>query len=156
MTFLRRKHFTSRPEWLGILKVTVGTGLLCLFVYNVRLTLMGSLLFLWLLIVDAPPVSDTRYSNRLFLALLCPLFSLQLFPIAGEQVDWASLMPTVAAAVLLADGIDCIDRANSRVQISRWARVVARPIGPSMAILLFLFIGRSARREYIECATPSR
>jgi hypothetical protein len=121
-----------------------------MFLYDLRLTLTGSLLFLWLLIFDEQAVSDSRYSNRLLLALLCLLFSLQIFPMAGEQVDWASLMPTVAAAVLLADGMDCIDRAKSVGQISRWARAVARPIGPALAILLFLFVGRSARRDYMQ------
>jgi hypothetical protein len=150
LTFLWRRHFTLRPEGLGILKVIVGAGLLCLFVYNLRMTLTGSLLFMWLLIFDAQPVSNTCYSKRLFLALLCPLFSLQLFPIAGEQVDWASLMPTVAAAVLFADGINCIARANSRAPISRWTRVVARSIGPALAIVLFLLVGNSARRAYIQ------
>jgi hypothetical protein len=150
MTFLWCRHLTMHLKWLGILKVIVGTGLLCMFLYNLRLTLTGSLLFLWLLIFDEQPVSDTRYSNRLLLALLCPLFSLQIFPMAGEQVDWASLMPTVAAAVLLADGMHCIDHANLGVQISRWTRVVARPIGPALAILLFLFVGRNAKRDYIQ------
>ncbi len=155
VTFPWRKHFTLHPVGLGILKLTVGTGLTCLFINDVRydggLTLTGSLLFLWLLIIDAPPVSNARYSNRLFLALLCPLFSLQLFPIAGgAQIIWAALIPAVAAAVLLADGIDCIDRANSGAQISRWKRVVARSIGPTLAILLFLFVGKHGRKEYIQ------
>ena len=87
--FRWRRLADVRPAWLGLLKAAAGTGLLCAFSYDHRLALTGSLLFLWLLIVDAQPMSDPAYSNRLLLALLCPLFSLQLFPMAGEQIGRA-------------------------------------------------------------------
>ena len=115
--------------WLGLLKVGTGTGLLCAFFISDRLALAGSLPFLWLLLVDAQPMSNTMYSNRLLLALLCPLFSLQLFPIAGAQVDWAALMPITAAAVLLADGTNCIDRETFRMQLPRLTWISAGGIG---------------------------
>src|SRR5215469_12497794 len=133
-----------RPAWLGLLKVAAGTGLLYAFSYNYALALAGSLLFLWLLIVDAQPMSDPEYSDRLLLALLCPLFSLQIFPMAGEQVDWAALLPITAAAVLLGDGINCIERESFRAKIPRLTRIVAGGAAPVLAILLILFGGANA------------
>jgi hypothetical protein len=137
-----------RPAWLGLLKVTAGAGLLCSFAYAQRQALTGSLLFLWLLIVDAQPMSDLVYCNRLLLALLCPLFSLQLFPMAGEQVDWAALMPVTAAAVLLADGTNLIDRESLRSHLPRLIRVVPAATGSLLAICLFLFVGGRALLGY--------
>lgn len=134
----------ARPAWLGLLKVTAGTGLLCAFCYDPGLTLSGSLLFLWLLIVDVPPMSGPAYSNRLLLALLSPLFSLQIFPMAGEQVDWAALMPMTAAAVLLSDGIDCIARESGRVALPRLTGFVTAAIGTLLTIYLFAFVGGNA------------
>jgi hypothetical protein len=72
-----------RPARLGLLKLAAGAGLVCALSYDHRVALTGSLLFLWLLIVDARPMPDLKYSNRLLLALLGLLLSLQLFPMAG-------------------------------------------------------------------------
>jgi hypothetical protein len=137
-----------RPTWLGLLKITAGTGLLLAFSYNHGLALAGSLLFMWLLIFNTRPMSDSAYSNRLLLALLCPFFSLQLFPMAGEQIDWAALLPASAAAVLLGDGLNCIDRDTLILHIPRWARLVAGGTGSVLAILLFLFGGGIAMQRY--------
>ncbi len=146
--FRYRRMTDMRSAWLGLLKVAVGTGLLCAFLFGDELALSGSLLFLWLLLVDAQPMSNTMYSNRLLLALLCPLFSLQIFPIAGAQVDWAALMPITAAAVLLADGTNCIDRETFRMQLPRLNWISAGGIGNLLAILLFLFVGGHAILRY--------
>ncbi len=146
--FRWRRLADVRPGWIGLLKAAAGTGLLFAFCYDHRLALTGSLLFLWLLVVDAQPMSDPAYANRLLLALLCPLFSLQLFPMAGEQVDWAALMPITAAAVLLADGANCIDRESLRTHLPRLTRVVAGATGTLLAICLFLFVGGSALLRY--------
>src|SRR5262249_9097928 len=118
-TFGWRRLADPRPGWLGLLKIAAGIGLLCAFLRSDREALTGSLLFLWLLLVDARPMSQKMSSRRLLLALLSLVFSLQLFPIAGTQVDWAALMPITAAAVLLADGINCIDRDTFRMEFPR-------------------------------------
>ncbi len=102
-----------RAPRLRLLKLAVGVGLFASFCYDARLTLTGSLIFSWLLIVDVPRGSGAAYSNRLFLALLCPLYSLQLYPMAGEQVIWAALPPMIAAAVLIGDGME---RVEGRLQ----------------------------------------
>ena len=148
VTFRWRRLADLRPAWLGLLKVVAGTGLLCAFSYNYAQALAGSLLFLWLLIVDAPPMSEPPYSNRLLLAVLCPLFSLQIFPIAGDQIDWAALLPITAAAVLVGDGINYIERESVRKKIPRLTRLVAGGTGAVLAILLFLFGGGKAVQRY--------
>jgi hypothetical protein len=147
-TFGWRRLADVRPAWLGLLKIAVGTGLLCAFFRSDGETLTGSLLFLWLLFVDAEPMSQTMYSHRLLLALLCLLFSLQIFPIAGTQVDWAALMPIAAAAVLLADGTNCIDRETFRMQFPRLTWISAGGTGTLLAILFFLFVGGNAILRY--------
>ena len=94
-------------------KVVAGAALMCAFAYDHRQALGGSLQFTWLLLVDPEPISDRAYTDRLRLALLCPLLSLQLFPMAGEQV-LSGLLPMTAAAVLLADGANSLDAHVSR------------------------------------------
>src|SRR5215467_6750650 len=138
----------ARPAWLGLLKIAAGTGLLCAFFRSDGDALTGSLLFLWLLLVDAQPMSQTMYSRRLLLALLSLLFSLQLFPIAGSQVDWAALTPITAGAVLLADGINCVDRETFRTHLPRLTWITAGGTGTLLAILMFLFVGGHAILRY--------
>src|SRR5215471_13742202 len=147
-TFGWRRLAEVRPAWLGLLKIAAGTGLLCAFFRSDREALTGSLLFLWLLLVDAQPMPQTMYSRRLLLALLCPLFSLQIFPIAGTQVDWAALMPITAAAVLLADGINCTDRETFRVQLPHLTWISAGGTGTLLAVLFLLFVGGHAILRY--------
>jgi hypothetical protein len=148
-TFRWCRGADMRTSWLGgLLKVAAGTLLLCAFFYSDGLALAGSLLFLWMLLVDAKPMSHTAYSNRLLLALLCPLFGLQLLPVAGSQVTWAALMPIIAAAVLLADGANCIDRESVRMREPRLTRIVAGGMATLLAFLLFLFVGGSAISRY--------
>jgi hypothetical protein len=137
-----------RPALFGLLKVAIAAGLLFAFSYNHRLTLTGSLLFSWLLLVDAPPLSGPRYCNRLLLALLCLLFSLQVFPVAGDQVDWASLLPITAAAVLLADGINCIDHESLADGSPSLPRIIAGGVAPLLVILLILFGGVNAKIRF--------
>ena len=139
--FRWRSLARSHPEWLGLVKFGAGALLLCSFVFDQRLALAGSLLFMWLLLVDAQPTSGPTYWNRLLLALLCPLFSLQLFPMAGEQVDWAALPPIMAAAVLLADGTNCLLRGGLPVRPPRLISLGARVTAPLLTIFLFLAIG---------------
>jgi hypothetical protein len=146
--FHYRRHAAVRPEWVGLLKLSVGVGLLCAFSYNQRLALTGSLLFLWLLIVNVGPISYPPYSNRLLLALLSPLFSLQIFPLAGDQVDWAALLPITAATVLLGDGVNCIEREGYMSRIQRPTRLLVRGASPLLAILLILFGGANAVKRY--------
>jgi hypothetical protein len=147
-TFCYLRLADVRPAWLGLLKVVAGTGLLCAFLYSDQLALTGSLLFLWLLLVDAPPMSHSWYSNRLLLAILCPLLSLQIFPVAGAHIHYASLMPITVATVLLADGINCIDRETFSIQLPRLTRIVAGGTGTLLAILLFLIVGGHAILRY--------
>jgi hypothetical protein len=142
--FRWRPHAEARPAWLGLLKATAGVGLLCAFCYDHRLALPGSLLFLWLLIVDVPPLSGPAYSNRLMLALLSPLFSLQLVPMAGEQVDWAALLPITAAAVLLADGMNYMGREDSRMALPRLTGFVTSAIAILLTTYLFSFVAGDA------------
>ena len=138
-----RSWTEARPVWLGLLKVAAGGGLLCAFCYDPRLTVTGSLLFLWLLIVDVPPMSGPAYSNRLLLALLSAFLSLQLFPMAGEQVDWAALMPMTAAAVLLADGMNCIARESYHAALPRFAGFATGAAGILLTIYLFVLVGEN-------------
>ena len=146
--FCWRPRFEVRAAWIGFIKATVGGGLLCAFCYDQRLALTGSLLFLWLLIADVPPRSGPAYSNRLLLALLSLLFSLQLFPLAGEQVDWASLLPMTAAAVLLADGMNSIARESRREAVSRLTGFVPQAIAILLTSYLFAFVGGDAFQRF--------
>lgn len=142
--FRRRPQIEARPAWLGLLKATAGAGLLCAFFYNYRLALPGSLTFLWLLVLDVPPLSGRAYSNRMLLALLSPLFSLQLFPMAGEQVAWAALLPMTAAGVLLGDGLNYIARDSSRVVLPRLIGPVTGAIAIFIASYLFSYVAGDA------------
>jgi hypothetical protein len=129
----------ERADWIGVLKFAVGSALVCTFWYNNRIALTASLLFLWLLVAGRRP-GEPGYSNRLLLAVLSPLFSLQLYPMGGgEQVDWAALMPMTAAAILMGDGIECLQRAGM-------AAPAARRITALIALLLFAFTGVEAAR----------
>jgi len=142
------RRYDASPAWLGPLKVAVGVVLLCPFYYHPRQALTGSLLFSWLLLVDDQAISPQAYSDRLLLALLCSLFSLQLFPNAGTQVYWAALLPIAAAAVMLADGINSISHRVYRTRLSRVTSLVARAAGPVLAVALFLIVGGSAKYFY--------
>jgi hypothetical protein len=137
----------ERADWIGVLKFAVGSALVCTFWYNNRHALTASLLFLWLLVAGRNP-GEPAYSNRLLLAVLSPLFSLQLFPMAGEQVDWAGLLPMTAAAILMADGIDCLQRAG--VASTLRAAPAARGITGLIAFLLLAFTGVEAGRSLAE------
>jgi hypothetical protein len=67
---------------------------------------------------------------------------------AGSQVDWAGLMPITAAAILMGDGIECVQRAG----IASTLRVApaARRITALIALLLFAFTGAEAARSLAE------
>jgi hypothetical protein len=125
----------------------VGGGLVCVFFYNPRQALPGSLLFLWLLLVDGQPMAQPAYFNRLLLALLCSLLSLQLFPVAGTQVEWAALMPAAAAVVLLADGINSLEIEPSVPKLRRVTLIVARATAPVLALFLFLVLGKNTAQR---------
>jgi hypothetical protein len=142
------RRLQALPVWLGALKFGVGLTLLCAFCYNHRPTLPGSLLLLFLLLIDAPPLTGAAYSNRVLLASLSLLFSLQLFPMAGEQADWATLLPMIAAAVILADGLDCIERESFAVRLPQWSLALARSTAPVLAAVLFLWVGTDALTRY--------
>jgi hypothetical protein len=129
-----RSWLVARPHWLGLVKLVVGSGLLGAFILQHRTALTGSLLFLWLLIVDVRPAD----SNRLLLAFLSALFSLQWFPMAGDQVEWAALLPMTAAVVLLADGINLLAAGNkSRV----WGEFAPAAVQTVLIAGVFLFAG---------------
>ena len=130
--------------WLGPLKVAAGLGLLFAFIRWPNTVLTGSFLFLWLLLVDDQPMSQRQFANRLLLAVMALLYSLQLFPIAGTQLIWAQLLPILAAGVLLADGTNCIERNLSKAQLPRLVSTAALWAGPLFAVLLFLPCGRRA------------
>ena len=137
------------PAWLDLLKVAAGAGLLCASIRWPGQELTGSLLFLWLL-VDNPKLSQHQYANRLLLVVLCLLFSLQLYPIAGAQLVWAELLPIVAAALLLADGANCVEHNLSGGKLVRLACATAVWTGPVLAILLFLPFGKAALSRYLQ------
>lgn len=143
-----RRTIQALPVWLGALKTAAGLILLSAFCYNHRPTLPGSLLLLCLLLIDAPALTGAAYSNRVLLASLSLLFSLQLFPMAGEQADWATLLPTVAAAILLADGLDLIERQASAARLPQWSVALARSTALVLAVYLFLSVGTDALTRY--------
>ena len=145
---VKRRALQARPLPLGTLKVISGAALLCAFCYDHRLVLTASLLFLCLLIIEAPPNSGAAYSNRVLLASLSLLFSLQLFPMAGEQADWATLLPMMAAAIVLADGLDCIERENLALHLPRWNVVLARSTPFVLMAYLFLSVGTDALMRF--------
>src|SRR5262249_35641257 len=104
VVFGSRRLGLERSVCLGLLKATLGMALLLAFWHNERVALTGSLVFLWLLVLDVPRESPGKYANRLLLALSSVLFSLQIYPVAGSQVNWAALLPITAAGVLYGDG----------------------------------------------------
>jgi hypothetical protein len=110
---------------LGLFKVAAGLGLLFAFIRWPYAVLTGSFLFLWLLLVDDQPMSQRQFANRLLLAVMALLYSLQLFPVAGTQLIWAQLLPILAAAVLLADGARCIERNADKAQLPRLVSTAA-------------------------------
>jgi len=107
---IRRVEFSQKTIALAGVKTLAGAVLLLSLWYDHRLALSGSLLFLWLLVFDVSQMEPVAYLERTLLALLSVLCSLQLFPMAGEQVDWATLMPIMAAAVLFADGTHTLSK----------------------------------------------
>jgi len=126
------------------LSSTIGGTLLGAFYYDHRLALTGSLLFLWLLLVDIPDRSGPSHGRRLLLVLMSALFSIQLFPMAGEQVDWAALLPMTAAAILLADGSNHMAAAHGAGEIPHAAAWLVRAAGILFALFLYASIGRAA------------
>ena len=87
------------------------------------------------------------------LASLSLLFSLQLYPMAGEQADWAALLPMVAAVVIMGDGLDCIDRESSAVHLPQWRLIVARSTALVFALYLFLSVGHDALGRFRQWQT---
>jgi hypothetical protein len=83
IVFRQRLLISQHPVWLGSLKIAAGAVLLFQSWLDIRLALTGSLLFLWLLIVDVPAVSGTRYFDRLLLALLSGLLESAALPNGG-------------------------------------------------------------------------
>jgi hypothetical protein len=137
-------RITMSPAVLGLSKAAIGGTLLCAFYYDHRMALTGSLLFLWLLLVDIPDRSGPGHGRRLLLVLMSALFSIQLFPMAGEQVDWAALLPMTAAALLLADGSNQMAAASSAGEIPHAAGWLVRAAGMLFALFLGASIGRTA------------
>ncbi len=118
-------------------KSLAGCALLLALYFYPRYALCGALSFLWLL-PYAPHAGVDGQRKRRFLALLALFYSAQLFPMAGEQVDWATLLPVAAAGVLLADGLAGLRQlGHSRIQAM-----------PAMAALaLFCALSISAAEE---------
>jgi hypothetical protein len=141
-----RKLTNASPAWIGLVQFLAGAGLLLAFSYHTRIPLTGSLLFLWLLIADGSRISARAYANRLLLALVALFFSLQFFPMSGEQVDWAGILPMTAAAVLVGDGMNCL--ADKGLPFRFWFRNRAARLVKAAAALLalymFAWVGRSA------------
>jgi len=67
---------------------------------------------------------------------------------AGEQADWATLLPTLAAAIVLADGLDLIEREKSSVHLPQWSVALARSTVLVLAVFLFLSVGTDAVTRY--------
>jgi hypothetical protein len=142
------RHIVGGPRaWVGVLKLTAGAGLVCAFIRWPHETLTGSLLFLPLLLVDDPPVIQRRYANRVLLTVTCLLFSLQLFPVAGTQLLWAELLPIVAAALLIADGANSVERDIDKAKLPCFA-VAFVWAGPVLALLLFIPCAKAAVHGY--------
>jgi len=142
--------FKARPQWIGVLKFAAGIGLLCGFWYDNRIALTGSLLLLWLLVADWAPRRGSGYSNRLLLALLSAVFCLQLFPMAGEQVDWASLLPITAAGVLVADGLNLMEQEGITMFLSWRTASIARSVTTLLLIGVFAHAGEMAVQSWKE------
>jgi hypothetical protein len=143
-----RRLIPRSPVWLGSLKVAGGAALLFQFWFDDRLALTGSLLFLWLLIMDVPTMSGRAYFDRLLLAVLSVLCSLQLYPIAGDHVNWAALMPMTAAAVLLADGTNLMAREAQTGWLPHLGSLSARAVGALLAGIVFVSVGGNARETF--------
>lgn len=148
MLIAKHQTLQTRLDWIGPLKVVSGVVLLCAFYINHRLALTGSLVFLVLMLIDVPSMADEAYSNRVLLASLSLLISLQLFPMAGEQTDWAALLPAVTVVILLSDGLDCVERLAATTHVPRWRLIVPRSIALVFVIHLFLSVGTDAVTRY--------
>ena len=136
------KLVNAPPAWIGLIKLMAGTGVLIAFRLNGRLPLAGSLLLLWLLVVDSSRIFGRAYANRLLLALVAIFLSLQFFPMSGSQVDWAGLMPITAAAVLVADGMDCLEQEGFPFPFPLSLR--KRPVFLVRTVVAFLALGMFA------------
>jgi len=123
------------------LKLVAGTGVLLTSWYDPVAGLCASLLLLWLVVLDAPS-KPVAYLDRTFLAVLSLLYSLELFPIAGDQIDWATLLPTVAAALMMADGTRAL--AEQRVVIRASFPVAAATVCILVAGVLGISAGTRA------------
>jgi hypothetical protein len=143
-----RRLAPARAMLFGLLKTAAAAALLLGFWRNHRIALAGSLTLLWLVLVDVPPLPRPAYSNRLLLTLLAALFSLELFPMAGEQVDWAALLPMVAAAVLLQDGVNCLAREWPKGSLTKFSYFATRSAVALLPLLMFIFIGRATLNSW--------
>jgi hypothetical protein len=143
-----RRLLIERPVWLASLKIGAGASLLLESWLDNRQALTGSLLFLWLLILDVPTMSGSAYFNRLLLALLSALLSLQLYPMAGEQADWAALLPMMAMAVLLADGMNLLARETQIGRLPRLSNFAGRAACIFLACILVFSMGGNALRTF--------
>jgi hypothetical protein len=76
------------------------------------------------------------------------LYSLQLFPVAGTQLTWAELLPIVAAATLVGDGANCMERDAGKARLPRLVSGAALWAGPLFALLLFVPYGKAAVSRY--------
>jgi hypothetical protein len=145
---LLRRLTPARTMLFGLLKVAAGVALLLGFWRDHRIALAGSLTLLWLVLVDVPPLPGPAYSNRLLLTLLAALFSLELFPMAGEQVDWAALLPMVAAAILLQDGVNCLARECPKGSLTRFSYFAGRSTVALLPVLFFISLGRATLNSW--------
>jgi hypothetical protein len=143
-----RRLLIERSVWLAALKIGAGASLLFESWLDNRQALTGSLLFLWLLVLDAPMMSGSAYFNRLLLALLSALLSLQLYPMAGEQADWAALLLMTAMAVLLADGMNLLVRVTQIGRLPRLSNFAGRAVGIFLASILVFSMGGNALRNF--------
>jgi hypothetical protein len=75
---------------------------------------------------------------------MCAVFSLQLFQMAGEQVDSASLMPIAAAGVLLADGFNLLQQESTTTFLPWRTAFIARSVITLLLIGVFAYAERMA------------
>ena len=144
---VNRVNLLRRQLVIATLKSVAGAGLLLSSWYAPRVALSGSLLFLWILVFDSSEMENAAYLDRMLLVLLAVLYALQIFPIAGSQVDWATVMPTTAAAVLIADGMQAVSKESAKLGI-RYPALLNDAVTVGLVVILSMATAIDATRVW--------
>jgi hypothetical protein len=118
LLFVYLKHrFPAKIEIIAtLLKTAFGLSVICCSVAGYGYFLNSFLLlsfatpFLWILLIGQPESGENRVSDlpRTALVLTAILTTLQIFPIAGTQMAYATFLMTVIGTICLHDGLSSL------------------------------------------------